>query len=841
MAGLFSSIDIEEAIFYKEFIYRLSGWCGSDKAEDISFRVRTDLGEEVAYEHNYVNREDVKATLNQLKTPGEKMGFDIMITGLVPLFGHTSYIQLVAIHGEMEEVICQKNMSEIEQGYQRYLFQHKLDYAGRRGSRVIINGWVYHMKGSVEITVTGPDAQQIEYKLLRMERKDVAEAYALQADDLIGFRVEIPREAIHTKHIELHFASQGEEQGEDIDILTLDKNSTPKGRIWNKLTTEGIGNNIGQIRKQGWKKYKTGLQALYYEDETEYETWFAAHRATAKQLKQQSKEHFAYEPLISIAIPLYNTPLDFLEDMIHSVVHQSYQNWELCLADGSTDTSVEAYISSHYGGEQRIKYEKLTRNEGIAGNTNAALGMASGEFIMLTDHDDVLELDALYEMVKAINEDGTIDIVYTDEDLTDETGSIYSSPRFKPDYNLDFLRSINYICHIFMVRKTILDRVGGFREEFDGAQDWDLILRCCEKSRGIHHVPKILYHWRAHQASTAGNPESKSYAIDAGRRALEQHYKRCGIQAELEYTDIFIMFRARLKVLGEPKVSIIIPNKDQVETLSTCVNSILEKSTYQNYEIVIVENNSCEPGTYPYYEELKREHPQVKVVYYEGGFNYSKINNFGAKNATGEYYILLNNDTEVITPNWMEQMLGYCQREDVGIVGAKLLYPDNTVQHCGVVVGVGGFAGHILTQSRMEDAGYFGRLQAVADTSAVTAACLMIKKTSFDEVQGLDEEFTVALNDIDLCLKVRKTGKLVVMNPGVCLYHYESKSRGMEETPEKHERFKKEIRRFRTKWSDILTKGDPYYNENLTLMYGDCSIRSRFEHFDIIDEIEQEA
>ena len=389
-----------------------------------------------------------------------------------------------------------------------------------------------------------------------------------------------------------------------------------------------------------------------------------------------------------------------------------------------------------------------------------------------------------------------------------------------------------------MVKKSIIDEVGGFREEFDGAQDWDLILRCCEKTEHIHHVPKILYHWRAHEASTAGNPESKTYAIEAGRKAIEEHYKRVGIDAELVYTDIFIMFRTIMKVKGTPKVSILIPNKDAIDTLDVCVKSIVEKSTYENYEIIIIENNSTEAETFAYYKKLEEENSKIKTVFYEGDFNYSKINNFGASKASGDYYILLNNDTEVIEPTWIEEMLGYCQMDDVGIVGAKLLYPDDTVQHCGVVVGLGGFAGHILTGFAKEDPVSFGRLKTIQDALAVTAACLMVKKSSFDAVGGLTEEFKVALNDVDFCLKVRALGQKVVLNPWAQLYHYESKTRGYEDTPEKKERFKGEVKRFRDKWREFLEAGDPYYNPNLTLTLGDCSIRGKYEHFDIVDEIE---
>ena len=571
-----------------------------------------------------------------------------------------------------------------------------------------------------------------------------------------------------------------------------------------------------------------------------YDAWFPKHRASEEELEVQRAHIFPVQPKISIVIPLFNTDLTFLRSLMETILGQTYANWELCFADGSTKDEVEACLRAEYLQDERIRYVRLRENQGISGNTNAALEMATGEFVMFCDHDDLLEKNALFEIVQKINTCPQTDILYTDEDLIDETGQGYRMPRFKPDFNPDLLCSINYICHIFVVRKTVLDAVGGLRKEFDGAQDWDLILRCCEQTEHIAHIPKVLYHWRAHDESTAGNPESKQYALEAGKRAVLGHFERAGMEAEIEETGIFILFRPLPKVKKQDKVSIIICNKDQSSTLRKCVESILEKTTYPNYEIIIVENNSTEQKTFDYYEQLKKSSDRIRVVQFEGEFNYSRVNNFGAQYADGAYLILLNNDTEVITPDWIERMLGYCQREDVGAVGAKLYYANRLVQHCGVVIGVGGFAGHVLTNTNRGDPGYMGRLQAVEDVSAVTGACMMIRRSVFDEVGGLDEAFRVALNDIDLCLKIREKGYLIVMHPGVELFHYESRSRGSDETKKNQERFKSEIRLFRSRWKQTLEDGDPYYSPNLTLMYGDCRLRLEGEHFTIIDEIEAE-
>ena len=626
---------------------------------------------------------------------------------------------------------------------------------------------------------------------------------------------------------------------EVIDMKEFDYKNSVRGRVLNVLKRENKVRNLQVLKSRGVGGFVDFVKEEIYTESEKYAYWWKKNQATAKELKEQTAHRFAYEPKISIVIPLFNTPEKYLKELIDSVVAQSYGNWELCLADGSTSPKTGAYIKKHYNSEGRIVYRKIEENLGISGISNFAISMGIGEFIMFCDHDDVVAPNALYEMVKVINEKPKTDIVYTDEDLINSDGTVHSSPRFKPDFNFDFLRSINYICHIFLVRKSLIDRVGMLRKEFDGAQDYDFILRCCEQTEHIAHVPKVLYHWRAHDNSTAGNPESKQYAVDAGKRALEEHYRRMGYEAVVENTGIFIVYRTIMKVQGNPKVSVIILNKDHREDLEKCVVSIEEKTDYPNYEIIVVENNSELPETFAFYEELQRRYSNVKVVTWDGPFNYSAINNYGAEYATGDYYLMLNNDIEVISPGWMSEMLGYCQREDVGIVGAKLYYSDDTVQHAGVVVGVGGFAGHVLTRFRKGETGYFGRLVTIQDTSAVTAACLMIKKSIYQLIGGFDEEFVVALNDIDLCLKVRALGQLVVFNPYAELYHYESKSRGFEDTPEKKARFKKEIKRFREKWGEILSKGDPYYNPNLTLVRGDCSIRSGYEKFEIVEEIEK--
>lgn len=418
-------------------------------------------------------------------------------------------------------------------------------------------------------------------------------------------------------------------------------------------------------------------------------------------------------------------------------------------------------------------------------------------------------------------------MIYTDEDKMSMDGHKFFQPHFKPDYNPDLLCTVNYICHLFVVSQKVIEKVGGLRSEFDGAQDYDFVLRCVEavKDEEICHIPKILYHWRCHEDSTAENPESKLYAFEAGRRAVQAHYERTGIRAEVFKGEYLGLYRTKFIRDHDPLISIIIPNKDHIDDLKRCMESIEQKSTYKNYEYIIVENNSTDSATFEYYKKLEAENPKVRMVYWDGVFNYSAINNYGASFAKGEYLLLLNNDTEIINPDCLEELLGYCMRKDVGAVGARLYYEDDTIQHAGVVIGFGGIAGHCFVQQKRGTTGYCHRIICAQDYSAVTAACMMVKKSAFDAVGGLSEELAVAFNDIDFCMKLRKAGYLIVYNPYAELYHYESKSRGLEDTPEKVARFNKEIATFEKKWPEILKNGDPYYNPNLTLKSQDFSLK----------------
>lgn len=574
----------------------------------------------------------------------------------------------------------------------------------------------------------------------------------------------------------------------------------------------------------GPKEFWIRLTERFQADDVDYEEWYKNHKPTMEELQRQRDTEFEYEPLISILVPVYNTPEEFLKQMIQSVRKQTYGKWELCIANANpANETVAEILRISSTKDERIKVKDVPENEGIAQNTNAALASATGDYIGLLDHDDLLTPDALYEVVKAINENDRPQVLYSDEDKVTMDLSEHFQPHMKPDYNKDLLRSNNYITHFFVADRTLVEEVGGEDGEYNGAQDYDLILKCTERAKGIAHIPRILYHWRVHKASTADNPASKMYAFDAGKRAIEDHLKRCGEIGKVSHEKDLGFYRVKYQVQGSPLISIIIPNKDQVESLDKCLESI-EKSSYKNYEIIIVENNSTEDATFAYYKKIESD--KIRIVYWSDEFNYSAINNFGVKHARGDYLLLLNNDVEVITTDWLEELTANCQRKDVGIVGARLYYPDDTIQHAGIVIGIGGVAGALFVGMPRMFTGYLHKAAIQQDLSAVTAACMMVKRSVYEELGGLEEELKVAFNDVDFCLRAREKGYLVVYDPNVELYHFESKSRGMEDSKEKIRRFQNEIEYMRSHWLELLKKGDPMYNPNLTLTKWDYSLRN---------------
>ena len=536
-------------------------------------------------------------------------------------------------------------------------------------------------------------------------------------------------------------------------------------------------------------------------------------------------------PTISILTPLYNTPENYLREFLDSFVHQTAPNGQLCLADASDAAhgSVKRIVEEYRAKYQQIVYQKI-ENKGIAANTNAAARLAEGEYLALADHDDILAPQAMYAMGKALLQlraEGKPDgFVYSDEALFAKSIQRPLVAHFKPDYAPDYLLCCNYICHLAVFQKALWDEIGGERPECDGSQDHDLFLRLAEKTGGAAHVPQVLYYWRVHAGSTSGGTDAKPYVAAAAKKALADHLARTGRTGAVEDGLFPSTYRVKWDIVGDPKVSILIPNKDHTDDLEKCLHSIWTKTSWENFEVIVIENNSTDPATFTYYKEARQRYDGLQVVNYpQKGFNFSGINNFGRQYASGDYLLLLNNDVEVRNADWLTELLRQCAHPGgAAICGAELLYPDETLQHAGVVTGLGGYAGHSHKYRKAGGSGYMFRAATVQDFSAVTGACLLVKTSVWDEVGGLDEAFAVAFNDVDFCLRVRDAGYRIAWTPYAQLTHYESKSRGGDEKdPVKARRFAAEQQRLYAVHGKANILHDPYYNPNLTMDREDFS------------------
>ena len=685
--------------------------------------------------------------------------------------------------------------------------------------RFQINGWAFRSGGQVdniEYQVKDSEGNLIDIEVRKRYVDDLSKNIKTKSDSLdCGFVVKFKGSESDT----YTFTIIGDEGSVIRESITY-KEVTPINTIVENLKERKLKKAVKYLFEHGPRGFLQRLKGVpqIHPFGIPYEDWYEGHKATEEELEKQRNHVFLYSPKISLLVPTFNTPIVFFKEMIESVLEQTYTNWELCIGEGSGgNKELEAVIHEYSQKDSRIKYKVLDKNYGISGNTNEALKLATGEYVTLFDHDDLLTPDALFEVVKTLQETKH-DVIYTDEDKVTSNLTTYFDPHFKPDWSPDLFCSYNYISHLFTVKRDIMEEIGGFRSEYDGSQDYDVIFRCIEKAKSIKHIHRILYHWRVHQNSMAGNPESKMYCYEAGREAILSHYQRKGVAARVEFTDFLGIYHTVFETPGNPLISIIIPNKDHVEDLKKCITSLFEVNTYTNFEIIIVENNSVLETTFTYYRDIQKERDNVKVIVWEGEFNFSAINNFGVKHAKGDYLLFLNNDTKAINPEVLSELLGCCMQEDVGVVGAKLLYVDDTIQHAGIILGFdGGYANYPFSGLHKSDYSYFARTRSNVNYSAVTAACMMVERGIFQEVGGFSEEFKIAANDIDFCLKVRQKGKLIVYNAFSEWVHYESKTRGYEDTPEKLKRFEGEVALFKERWSKVVEEGDPYYNKNFRM------------------------
>jgi glycosyltransferase involved in cell wall biosynthesis len=599
---------------------------------------------------------------------------------------------------------------------------------------------------------------------------------------------------------------------------------------------------IDLLKKRGVKgaflRLLRELQPIKRHEINQYRDWINENEPTEADLIQQREDGLAfhYRPLVSIVVPVFNTNKEMLISMLESVLAQTYDNWELCVVDGDSNRPyIRDVLRSYQDRDNRIKIRFLPENKHISGNSNEALSFATGEFVGFLDHDDELAPFALFEIIKLLNKNSHLDFIYSDEDKLNEKGERLA-PFFKPDWSIELLMSANYITHLSVIRKRIVDEIGGFREGYDGSQDYDLFLRVAARTERIGHVPKILYHWRIHRASAAGNIFAKDYADSAGKKALKDFLKEKDIQAFVESGVGPTTYRVRYLIHGNPLVSIIIPFRDKPELLKKCINSIFKKTSYKHFELILVSNGSTEKSTHKYLETLKH-YSNIKLILYDKDFNYSSINNFAVKHAGGKYFLFLNNDTEVISEDWLSAMLEHAQRKEIGAVGCKLLYPDNRVQHAGIVLGMSGFAGHVFSGLHDHATSNYGHLGFVRNFLAVTGACMMVKREVFEEVRGFDERFILCGSDVDFCLKLHKNGYRNVYTPYAVLYHHEALTRGQDVSAIPSSDFVLSMRSYR----NYLIEGDPFYNPNLSLMKTDCSLRGAGEDAEVRNIIETHA
>ncbi|EEI56512.1 glycosyltransferase, group 2 family protein [Enterococcus faecalis ERV65] len=699
-------------------------------------------------------------------------------------------------------------------------------YRDKTTNNLTITGWALDTITKESPTFTINNENQVSaYNIQRVLREDVNQIYQTEPAIEAGFVVTL--EGIKQKKVlPFHFQSSAH-------VITVD---FPLNKKYPVIPgTEDKVTRLWIKAKKGFKYMaKNGISHTIQRAKIEklrnqasYPNWLARNEVLDIEAMTQEIATFHYQPKISIAMPVYNVEEKWLRLCIDSILNQVYTNWELCMADdASTDPNVKKILTEYQQLDERIRVVFREQNGHISEATNSALAIATGEFVALLDNDDELAINAFYEVVKVLNENPELDLIYSDEDKIDMDGN-RSDPAFKPDWSPDLLLGTNYISHLGVYRRSILEEIGGFRKGYEGSQDYDLVLRFTEKTtkERIKHIPKVLYYWRMLPTSTAVDQGSKGYAFEAGLRAVQDALVRRGINGHATHGAANGLYDVYYDIESEKLVSIIIPTKNGYKDVQRCVSSIIEKTTYQNYEIIMADNGSTDPKMHELYAEFEQQLPgRFFVESIDIPFNFSTINNRAAKKAHGEYLLFLNNDTEVITENWLTLMVSFAQQERIGCVGAKLLYPNNTVQHAGVILGLGGVAGHGHYGYPHGDLGYFGRLAINVNYSAVTAACLLMKKADFDAVGGFEEAFTVAFNDVDLCLKVQALGRDNVWLHEAELYHFESQTRGYDDKGKKKKRFEQEKVMMEEKWGPLI-ENDPFYNPNLTRDIPNFSLR----------------
>lgn len=740
-----------------------------------------------------VHRDDVNSYYRKINN-NDSVGFRVTATIIKPQ--KDDFFEIIGIQQNEKVLVWRSSIEEFKKESKLVDILYGVDSVKAIDGKIKINGWAVSVRGSgIQIQLKNQNNKNILFKKKDLTRIDASiTVFGNEDGKECGFLLETENIDFND-HLTLTIISdfQIKDIPIEIDTFAIEPKLKETTLSSSESSSKRSSNFVKNMKMLFQSKKNAQTENTHPQNEYSYDTWYRNNSPDEEKLEKQRKEESDFMPKISMILA---SPKSYLKETIQSLLQQTYKNWEVCILAENTE-QVKKIVDQFQN--ERITYH-------TASTIQNALNFMTGDLICYIDHDVILAPNAFYEIAKRFYEDEMIDIVYSDEDQISMKHNIYYDPQFKSDFNIDLLRSTNYIGHFFTCKRKIFEETGELRCD----QSYDLILRSVEKTNHISHIPEVLYHNCFVEKETVDSEEDI--------KAIQAHLHRIGEEADVEAMKQPGCYKTTYVVKGDPLVSVIIPNKDNVDSLKKCILSIVERSTYTNYEIIIVENNSCEKETFEFYQFIQKINNRIKVVNWNGtGFNYSSINNFGVKYAKGEYLLLLNNDIEVITSDWIERMIGICQRKDVGIVGAKLLYPDHTIQHCGVIIGLGGVAGHMFTDAAEEDPGYFSRAILQQDLSAVTAACLMVKREVYEEADGLEEKLKVAFNDIDFCLKVREKGYLIVLDPNVNLFHYESKSRGKEDSLEKFERFSGEVAFMKNKWGSVIDKGDPYYNCHLSL------------------------
>lgn len=761
----------------------------------------------------YKNRVEFRNNNKTLTSKTTKLYDDIKIA---IIDGTYHDLEIVTKDGEVNKINLNDNVESFKFNSISCIGIQSIKFTGIKNPAFLVQG---------STTIDEPD-----FKIYADEKEEEFTNIPLQDINSFLLKAAIPSK---TKVVTFSITINGEE------IVVLRTKNKLLKRVKSKLNTSVLS-SVGKIKTffrvivkgikflwrehhflvppRFWKKYfkrliyrMHNLTDEYYNPMLigDYNKWLEEFK------DNEIIEPFEYNPLISVLIPVYNVAGNLLKECIDSILNQTYQNFEICLVDdASTNEDTKKTLKELETKDKRIRVKYREKNGHISASTNDALKMSKGEFIALVDNDDTITENALYENVLLLQSHKDADFIYSDEDKIDTKGR-FCYPHFKPDFSPTTLMSLNYICHFSVIRKKIVEKVGGFEVGLEGAQDHDLFLKISEVTNKIYHIPKILYHWRMIETSTSMNMKNKDYAADKGKMAVENALKRRKLEGTVKKDELSGYYIVDYKLKKEPLVSIIIPTRDYAETLETCLKSVYEKTDYKNFEIIVVNNNSEKEETFDLFKKYKKQHDNFKVLDANIEFNYSKINNMAVEISKGEYICLLNNDTEVISTNWLTTLVAYASLSYAGAVGPKLLYPDDTVQHAGVILGLGGVASHAYLGADINDLGLYGRLRVPYNYGAVTAACLVVKKSKYKEINGLEEELKVAYNDVDFNIKLLKKGYYNICTPQVMLHHFESKSRGLDTTSEKYKRFQKESKYMYDKWGETLEL-DNFYNKNFS-------------------------